>query len=244
MIHYVSRQRTLRAGVKGITVANFISYCRVSTDKQGRSGLGLAAQQAAVARHLGADDKLIREFVEVESGKRADRPQLQAALAECRRTGARLVIAKLDRLSRSVAFIAQLLEAGVEFTACDMPHASKFVLHVMAAVAEHEREAISTRTKAALAAARAKGTKLGGHRERGHKLTATEALRGAAASTTTRQRKAAQRRAKVVPLVEELRAAGVTSLSGIARGLNELGATTPRGGKWQAAQVGRLLAAG
>src|SRR3954463_13250358 len=138
----------------------FIAYYRVSTDRQGQSGLGLDAQRSAVAGFVGARE-LVAEFTKVESGKRNDRPQLAAALDLCRRRRAMLVIAKLDRLARNVAFIAYLMESGVEFTAVDMPAANKLTLHILAAVAEHEREMISQRTRAALAQARKRGVKLG-----------------------------------------------------------------------------------
>ncbi|MFN9545185.1 MAG: recombinase family protein, partial [Alphaproteobacteria bacterium] len=132
----------------------FIAYLRVSTDKQGKSGLGLEAQREAVMRYLnGGSWDLVNEFVEVESGKRDERPQLAAALAACRRHKATLVIAKLDRLSRRVSFISAVMDSGVDFIAVDQPHATRLTLHILAAVAEHEREMISARTKAALAAA-------------------------------------------------------------------------------------------
>src|SRR6476620_4349785 len=135
----------------------WISYLRVSTDRQGASGLGLEAQRKAVADYLnGGNWTLAAEFVEIESGKRSNnRPQLAAALAACKKHKAKLVIAKLDRLSRNVHFISGLMDAGVEFVACDMPAANKLTIHILAAVAEHEREMISTRTKGALAAAKA-----------------------------------------------------------------------------------------
>src|SRR5207248_11540648 len=140
----------------------FVAYYRVSTDRQGKSGLGLDAQREAVTSYLnGGSWQLVQEFVEVESGKRADRPQLAAALAACRKHKAKLVIAKLDRLSRNLPFVATLMESGVEFVAVDNPHANKLTIHILAAVAQHEREMISERTKAALAAARARGTQLG-----------------------------------------------------------------------------------
>jgi len=129
----------------------FVSYLRVSTDKQGQSGLGLEAQRAAVGAFLAsAGGRLIKDYVEVESGRKNDRPKLTAALAHAKATGATLIIAKLDRLSRNVAFIANLMESGVDFVAADMPLANKLTIHVLAAVAEHEREMISERTKRAL----------------------------------------------------------------------------------------------
>jgi DNA invertase Pin-like site-specific DNA recombinase len=140
----------------------FIAYFRVSTDKQGKSGLGLEAQRKAVLDYLnGGRWTLVQEFVEVESGKHSDRQQLAAALAACKKHRAKLVIAKLDRLSRNLAFIAALMESGVEFVAVDNPHANKLTVHILAAVAEHEREMISERTKAALQAAKARGGRLG-----------------------------------------------------------------------------------
>ena len=139
----------------------FVTYLRVSTDRQSRSGLGLEAQRKAVADYVAGKGAIVAEYVETESGKRADRPQLACALAEAKQLGAVLLIAKLDRLARSVAFIANLLESGVEIAAADMPEANRFLLHVMAAVAEHEAQAISDRTRAALAAAKARGVALG-----------------------------------------------------------------------------------
>src|SRR5258705_8901711 len=139
----------------------FVAYFRVSTDKQGKSGLGLEAQREAVNSYLdGGRWSLVQEFVEVESGKRNDRPELTAALAACKRHKARLVIAKLDRLSRNLAFIATLMDSGVEFIAVDNPHANKLTVHILAAVAQHEREMISERTTAALQAAKARGVRL------------------------------------------------------------------------------------
>jgi DNA invertase Pin-like site-specific DNA recombinase len=140
----------------------FVAYYRVSTYRQGRSRLGLEAQQAAVRGYLGTETP-IAEFTEVETGKRNDRPELDRALALCRKRKARLVIAKLDRLSRNLAFIAALMDASVEFVAVDNPHATRLTLHILAAVAEHEREMIADRTKAALGAAKARGVRLGRH---------------------------------------------------------------------------------
>src|SRR5688572_7815435 len=131
---------------------NFDAYYRVSTDRQGKSGLGLEAQQQAVRDYLnGGRWQLVAEVVEVESGKRSDRPKLQEALRLCRLHGATLVIAKLDRLARNVNFVSNLMESGVDFVAVDFPQANRLTVHILAAVAEHEAEAISARTKAALA---------------------------------------------------------------------------------------------
>ncbi len=204
-----------------------VTYLRVSTDRQGQSGLGLEAQRAAVASYVEAG-RLLGEFVEVESGRKDDRPQLAAALALCRQHKARLVIAKLDRLARSVALISGLMESGVEFVAADMPEANRFMLHIMAAVAEHEREMISQRTRAALAAAKARGTRLGNPRPD------TAKARAAWSETAVRFRKA------VLPHIHALQAEG-RSLRGIAAGLNEKGVSRPRGGLWHAASVAAAL---
>jgi len=143
----------------------FVSYLRVSTQRQGKSGLGLEAQREAVLGFLnGGRWELVQEIVEIESGKRNDRPALARALSLCRVHGAKLLVAKLDRLARNVAFISALMEAGVEFEAVDLPQANRLTVHIMAAMAEHEACAISARTKAALGAAKARGTKLGGYR--------------------------------------------------------------------------------
>ncbi len=147
-------------------MARFVSYLRVSTARQGRSGLGLEAQREAVRAYVeGRAGTIISpEFLETESGKRNDRPQLQAALARCRATGATLVVAKLDRLSRNAAFLLTLRDSGVPFVAADMPEANTLTIGILAVVAQAEREAISARTKAALAAAKARGVKLGNPR--------------------------------------------------------------------------------
>jgi DNA invertase Pin-like site-specific DNA recombinase len=219
----------------------FVSYLRVSTARQGMSGLGLEAQRAAVAGHLnGGDWTLVREVVEVESGKRNDRPALADALKLCRKHRATLIIAKLDRLARNVHFISGLMESGVEFVAVDMPQANRFVVHILAAVAEQEAEAISKRTKAALQAAKARGTKLGGRRVSADRFAEIAAQgRKAAASVLTEKKEAHQQ--EVRPVIEEIMAAGVTTLRGIAAELNARGELTPRGGQWSAVQVQRVI---
>src|SRR5262245_46589441 len=142
-------------------MTKYVAYYRVSTVRQGQSGLGLEAQQAAVAAFC----EPIESFTEVESGKRSDnRPQLALAITACRRLKATLIVAKLDRLARNVAFVSTLMESGVDFVAADNPHATRLTVHILAAVAEHEREMISQRTKAALAAAKARGVRLGNPR--------------------------------------------------------------------------------
>src|SRR5215207_3217039 len=153
----------LQNGDGQMAQGKFVSYVRVSTARQGRSGLGLEAQQEAVRSYLnGGNWQLVAEVVEVESGRRNDRPKLAEALRLCRLHSATLIIAKLDRLARNVAFISNLMESGVEFTAVDFPQANRLTVHILAAVAEHEAAMISQRTKAALAAAKARGTRLGG----------------------------------------------------------------------------------
>lgn len=142
----------------------YVAYYRVSTDKQANSGLGLEAQRAAA--HRFADGSIICEFVECESGRKSNRPQLNAAIQSCKNTGATLLVAKLDRLARNVLFIAQVMESGVDFIACDMPNVNRFTVHILAAVAEEESRLISERTKAALAARKARGLPVGGYRGR------------------------------------------------------------------------------
>ena len=216
----------------------FVAYYRVSTARQGRSGLGLDAQRQAVTDFLnGGAWNLMAEFVEVESGKSDDRPQLEQALATCELSGATLVVAKLDRLSRNLAFLAKLQESGARFVAADMPEANELTIHIMAAVAQAERKAISTRTKEALAAAKARGVRLGGHRGNLQDLK-----KGPAKSAEVRSRQSFERAAKVRRQIDAVKAAqDASSLRQIAAGLNERGITAPRGGKWSAAQIKAVL---
>lgn len=219
----------------------FVSYLRVSTARQGQSGLGLEAQRAAVSGYLnGGDWTLVREVIEVESGKRNDRPALAEALKLCRKHKATLVIAKLDRLARNVHFISGLMESGVEFVAVDMPSANRFVVHILAAVAEQEAEAISKRTKAALEAAKARGTKLGGRRVSVERFAEIAAEGRKAAASVLSQRKT-EHHNEVRPIINEIMASGITTLRAIAAELNERGELTPRGGHWSAVQVQRVL---
>jgi DNA invertase Pin-like site-specific DNA recombinase len=225
-----------------VSYGGFVAYYRVSTGKQGKSGLGIEAQRAAVERYLnGGNWKIIAEFTEVESGKRSDRPQLTKALAAARARRVPLVVAKVDRLTRSVSFLSQLLDAGVDVRFADLPQIEgamgKFMLQQMVAIAELEAGLISARTKAALAEAKKRGVVLGGYH--GRKFTARD-LKAAAA---VRQEQAAQRAADVMPIVKELQAAGFESLRAIAEGLDERGIPAARGGKWSATQVMRLLEA-
>lgn len=210
----------------------WIAYYRVSTDRQGDSGLGLDAQRRLVNDYLnGGNWTLAAEFTEVESGKRSDRPQLTAALAMCKRLKAKLIVAKLDRLSRNVGFISTLMDSGVEFVAADMPHANKMTLQVMAVFAEYERDQISDRTRRALAQAKERGVRLGGP-----KRLEASAL-GAAANKANAQRFAAN----VIPVIREIQASGVTTLHGVARALNARGIPAARGAPWSAVAVSNIL---
>ena len=210
----------------------WISYVRVSTERQGRSGLGLEAQRAAVFAFLKAGECApLAEYVEVESGKRDDRPKLAEALAHCRLTGATLLIAKLDRLSRDAHFLLGLQKAGVPFRAADMPQADAFMVGVMALIAQREREMISARTKAALAAAKARGVIMGGFRG-----VLPDSRKGAEA----RRRMAEAFADTAGPIVETLHAEGL-SLRHIAARMAGQGVRTPRGGAWSASAVLAVL---
>ena len=210
----------------------FIAYYRVSTDKQGKSGLGLEAQRQAVETYLnGGSWTLVAEFVEVESGKHSERLQLAAALGACKKHRAKLVIAKLDRLSRNLAFIATLMDSGVEFIAVDNPHANKLTIHILAAVAQHEREMIAQRTKDALRAAKARGKRLGNPKLGEARQRAFAANRAAADGFA----------ANVLPVIHQIQASGVQSLRGVARALTARGVKTARGGEWSAVQIADIL---
>ena len=219
----------------------FISYLRVSTAKQGASGLGLEAQRKAVDDHLnGGRWEHVLEFVEIESGKRDDRPKLAEAMALSRLHGATLLIAKLDRLSRDAHFLLGLQKAGVDFVACDMPTANRLTVGILAMVAEEERRAISKRTKDALAAAKVRGTKLGGNRGKLHLVRDA----GRAAGIAVRQAKASRRAADLLPIMDDLRASGVTTLAALAAALTERGIPTARGAAvWTPMQISRVLKA-
>lgn len=206
---------------------NFVAYYRVSTDRQGRSGLGFDAQKQAVTAYLnGGKWSLLNEFVEVESGKNNARPQLEAAIALCRRKKAKLIIAKLDRLSRNLAFIATLMESGIEFVAADNPHANKLTVHILAAVAQNEREMIAERTKAALAAAKARGTRLGRY--------------GADVLAPANRKGAIDHAREIAPALADMISDGL-SLRAMAGRLDESGIKAARGGKWSAMAVKRAL---
>ena len=212
---------------------NFVAYYRVSTDRQGESGLGLDAQRKAVRDFLdGGSWGLIHEFTEIESGKRTDnRPQLAAALDTCRKRRATLVIAKLDRLSRNVAFIATLLDSNVRFKCADMPEADRTFLQMVAVFAEWERGRISQRTREALAAAKARGVKLGGPKWK------EASARGAA----TNRKRADDFAANVLPIIKDEQQRGAHSLRQIAAALTARGIKTARGGAWSPVMVASIL---
>lgn len=237
-----------------MTDGRFVSYLRVSTQKQGASGLGLEAQRKAVEDYLnGGRWELVREVVEVESGKRSDRTGLAEAMRLCRIHGATLVVAKLDRLARDAHFLLGLSKAGIDFVACDMPSANRMTVGIMAVVAEEEARMISARTKAALAQKRAfyagltddqraelkasgKATHLGG----GIGRVFTEAERTKASAA--KKAKADARARDLSGVLAEIRAGGTTSLRGTAAALNARGIPAARGGEWSAVQVSQVLA--
>lgn len=232
----MARRALLRAAGSSGT-PGFVAYYRVSTDKQARSGLGLEAQREAVSRHVASvSGRVLAEFEETESGKLNARPELHRALGACRLRRATLVIAKLDRLSRNLAFLANLMESGVEFVACDNPHATRFTIHILAAVAEHEREMISARTKAALAAAKARGVRLGNPNIQPGCIAMSRIACAAKAA------QADEYAADVLPYVEAARQAGATTPGQIAQALTARGMPTPQGCPiWSRSQVRRVL---
>lgn len=217
-----------------------VTYERVSTARQGRSGLGLEAQRKAIDDYAATTEaQVLGRFTEVESGRRNDRPQLATALNLAKLTGATLVIAKLDRLSRNAAFLLTLRDAGVRFVACDMPQANDLTVGIMALVAQQEREAISRRTREALAAAKARGVKLGNPNGAAALRRAGKGGTALRATVTTNADAFAQTLATVI---EDIRADGHITLRGIAAELNARGIRTRRGGRWHVSNVGNLLA--
>ncbi len=210
-------------------ITEYITYYRVSTSRQGASGLGLEAQREAVRRFIGERGQPLAEFTEIESGRRhSNRPQLLAALDECKKRRAVLLIARLDRLARNVAFISNLMESKADFIAADMPEANRLTIHILAAVAEHERELISKRTKDALAAAKARGTRLGNPRA-AQMIAAARAARDLPRPAPEVQR-----------LMSQYQAQG-KGLREIARELNRLAIRTPRGSQWYAKTIKEQL---
>jgi DNA invertase Pin-like site-specific DNA recombinase len=216
-----------------------VAYLRVSTARQSASGLGLEAQTKAINEYVVARRaKVIGVFREVESGRLNSRPELTKALHLCKVTGATLLISKLDRLSRNAAFLLTLRDSGAKFIAADMPDANDLTVGVMALVAQQEREAISKRTREALAAAKARGVKLGNP-------NGSRALRkartGNAASILQIRAQADERARDLGPIVEDLRNQGIMSLGRLSQALNERGLLTPRGGRWHKSSVRLLL---
>jgi len=211
-------------------MTKYVAYFRVSTTKQGRSGLGLEAQQEAVKHYA---DRIIHSFTEIESGKNDSRIQLAAAIELCRTSGASLLIAKLDRLSRKASFLLTLRDSGVQIIAADMPNCSTLEYGIRAVIAQNEREEISKRTKAALDAAKARGVKLG---------TKSPEI-SSAAGVAALQANAEQFALTVLPVIRDLKAAGYTSLRQIAAALTERKVATVRGNtNWSASQVSNIIA--
>lgn len=216
-----------------------VGYVRVSTRKQGASGLGMEAQQAAIeayCRQRGAT--ILQSFTEVESGKHSDRPQLKQALHLAKVTGATVVIAKLDRLSRNAAFLLTLRDSGARFIAADMPDANEMTVGIMAIVAEHERQATSKRTQEALKAAKVRGTRLGNPNGA---AALRRANRGNVDSVRAIKAAADRHAQDLRPVIASLHSEGLTSLGAIAEALNTRGMLTPRGGRWHKSSVRNLL---
>lgn len=227
-------------------MTNYIAYYRVSTKKQGTSGLGLDAQEASVIHHVNGHGKLIASYTEVESGKKSERIELAKALGHAKRNKATLIVAKLDRLSRNVAFLSALMESKVDFICADMPTANKLTIHIMAAMAEHEGKVISERTKAALTQAKIRGVKLGSHRE-GHwegkeQLRLNGLAKGREQAAKSNKAKKIEAYSDLVPQIIEYKKTGKT-LQQIADILNDSGHKTRRGKSWSHVQILRLLRA-
>jgi DNA invertase Pin-like site-specific DNA recombinase len=227
------------------TNKTLVAYQRVSTKRQGDSGLGLEGQKAAVETYVkSTGSTIVKTFTEVESGKRSDRPELLKAIAFAKRASATLVVARLDRLSRNVAFLSTLMQSGVSFVACDYPNCGKLTIHLMVAVAENELESISIRTKAALCAAKKRGTLLGsnrpGHWDGREESRLIGSVKARKVSAQVRREKALDAYSDLVPLMREMRASGAT-LWAIAARLDADGQTTRTGRPWSATQVKRVL---
>jgi DNA invertase Pin-like site-specific DNA recombinase len=223
-------------------MAQYVTYYRVSTGKQAKSGLGIEAQEAAVAAFVKPEDTVIASYRETESGTSNARPELDKAIRRAKRTGATLVIAKLDRLSRDVEFTAGLAKR-THFIAADRPNASPFEINILASLAQEEARLISERTRAALAAAKARGVQLGGDRGYRPERLPETCVGGPEAAAAARKAKATRTAYELAGTVRELQEAGVVSLNKLAAGLNERGVATPSGsGQWTATAVRRLLA--
>lgn len=236
----IARRMTRASSIVRSGDMRTIHYLRVSTKKQGQSGLGLEAQRASIASFCASRDcECLAEYIEIESGRKADRPELAKALHQAKLTGATLVIAKLDRLGRNVAFLSALQEAGVRFVCADMPEASELTLHIMAAMAQAEARAISVRTMDALAAAKARGVVLGnpigaanfqGKAEAG-RVAGVEAIKANAQSFAE----------EIRPIIAHIQEQGLTSFQQIADELNRRGIMTARSGQWHKMTVRNLL---
>ncbi len=222
-----------------------VAYYRVSTDRQGRLGLGMEAQKTDVARHVArASLQLIAEYTEVETGKRdtlANRPELSRAIAHAKRSKATLLVAKMDRLTRSVYVTAELHRSGVDFVAVDNPNVNRMTIQILAVVAENEVKAISERTKAALAAKKARGGLLGAARPGAHQITPEAGLKGSTLGAQSMRRLAEDAYVDLMPTLRDMVASGL-SLRAIAARLDADGHTTRRGSSWTPAQVSRVLA--
>jgi len=223
-------------------MCQIIAYYRVSTARQGKSGLGLDAQKSAVESYAASvGNEIIKAFTEVESGKNNNRPKLKEALELCELTGARLVIAKLDRLARNLNFISNLMESGVKFTAVDMPEANELTIHIMGAMAEHERKMISQRTKEGLKISKARGVKLGNPR-----IAEARAQRKAgndmSMATAVRMKASNERAVKVVRFIDMVKEAGAVTLQQVANYLNNnTEIRTPMGAMWTRAAISRVV---
>lgn len=205
----------------------YVAYYRVSTDRQGKSGLGIEAQREAISNYIKLSNGTIsKDFIEIESGSRNARPALNEAVKYCRKNKTTLLLAKLDRLSRNLHFITGLMEAKIDFVAADNPHANKLMIHMLAAFAEHEREMISERTKSALAAAKSRGVKLG---------TYGEVL------AKQNKEKANVYAKKMEPIIEEIQLQGIRSIRGICDELNRRNIKTSRGNNWFTSTTFKLL---
>lgn len=214
-----------------------VAYYRVSTQKQGKSGLGLEGQEACIREYCAANNaEVIKAFKEIESGKVKERPELLKAIAFAKRARATLVVAKLDRLARNVVLIATLMESKVDFVACDCPHANSLTIHILAALAEYEAKLISERTRAALRAYKARGGKLGSHRHERFTLTPEAIATGSARGAATNKQLAIEAYADLLPSLQAMRSEGQT-LQAIANHLNAEGHTTRTGKPFSHVQV-------
>jgi DNA invertase Pin-like site-specific DNA recombinase len=213
-------------------MGKIIGYVRVSTQRQGKSGLGLEAQLATINAYAAQNGaEVVAIYEEIESGRVSDRPQLAKALAHARRAKAALVVAKLDRLARSVSFVSQIMDSGADFVATDNPFATRLTLHILAAVAEHEAAMISARTKAALQAARARGVRLG----------SPVGIETCGVARAVRSAKARNKAQNLVAIIRDIERSGINSLAGVAKALEARGIKTPSGNmNWQPTQVARI----